>query len=205
MRKIWQYIKENKLYIAVMLIGSLAFILQMKEVVLYADDFSLGIISKGGLKEIFEHFGHSYMNWGGGLTPLNATLFLLFDIGVWKIFQCAIVIIMVLLITKMITQESKKNKALVASIIWLCLYMINIWVSREVLYWLDGALAYQLTAFEVLLYFYYLYTRIHLKVSKKYDKIALPIIAFFARLDFSTSWIDCHFVTNYINGLAKNY
>ena len=180
MRRIGQYLKENKLYIAVMLIGSLAFIWQMKQVVLYADDYSLGIISKGGLKEIFEHFGHSYRNWGGGLTPLNATLFLLFDLKVWKVFQCAIVILIVVLVTKMITQESKKNKAFVASIIWLCLFMLNIWVSREVLYWLDGALAYQLTAFEVLLYFYYLYTRIHLKISKKYDKIVLPVIAFLA-------------------------
>lgn len=205
MRKIWQYIKENKLYIAVMLIGSLAFIWQMKEVVLYADDFSLGIISKGGLKEIFEHFGHSYMNWGGGLIPLYATIFLLFKIEVWKVFQCIIVIIMVILATRMITQESKKNKALVAGIIWLCLYILNIWVSREVLYWLDGGLAYQFTTFQIFIYFYYLYTRIHLKISKKYDKIVLPIIAFFARLDFSTGWIDCDFGTNYTNCLAKIY
>lgn len=178
--KIWQYIKENKLYIAVMIIGSFAFLFQMKQVVLYADDFALGIISQDGMKAIWEYFKNNYMNWGGGLTCLIATTFLLFKIGVWKIFQSAIVIITVILITKMVTHERKKNKALVASIIWLCIYILNIWISREVLYWLDGGLAYEFTAFQIFVYFYYLYTRMHLKIHKKYDKILLPVVAFFA-------------------------
>ena len=180
MEKIWKYIKDNKWYLIVMIIGSIAFMFQMKEVVLYADDFSLGIISQGGFGNIIEYFKNNYMNWGGGLTCLFATTFLMFRIGVWKVFQCIIVIATVILATRMITYTSKKNKALVAAIIWLCLYILNIWISREVLYWLDGALAYELTAFQIFVYFYYLYTRIHLKISKKYDKILLPIIAFLA-------------------------
>ena len=179
-KKVWQYIKENKFYLLVMLIGSVAFIMQMKEVILYADDFALGIISKGGLKEIWNYFRSNYMNWGGGLTCLWATTFLLFRIGVWKIFQCILIIVTVILATKMITYEGKRNKALVATFIWLCLYVLTIFISREVLYWLDGGLAYELTAFQIFLYFYYLYTRIHLKINKKYDKILLPIVAFFA-------------------------
>lgn len=180
MKKILDYVKNNKLYLLVMLIGAIAFILQMKEVVLYADDFSLGLISKGGFTKIFEYFCNNYINWGGGLTCLIATTFLMYKIVFWKIFQSAIVIITVILATRMITYGNKKNKALVAGIIWLCLNILNIWVSRETLFWLDGGLAYEFTAFQIFLYFYYLYTRIHLKISKKYDKILLPIVAFFA-------------------------
>lgn len=181
LKKIKAYIKENKWYILVMLIGSIAFIMQMKEVVLYADDFSLGIVSKGGLKEIFSYFQNNYMNWGGGLTCIWATIFLMFRIGVWKIFQCAIIIATVIMATKMITYgKDKKYKPWVAGIIWLCLYVLTIWISREVLYWLDGALAYEFTAFQIFLYFYYLYTRMCLNIKKSYDKILLPIVAFFA-------------------------
>lgn len=115
-----------------------------------------------------------------GLTVLWATTFLMFRAGAWKIFQSLIVILTVILATRMITYNNKKNKALVASIIWICLYMMTIWISREVLYWLDGGLAYEFTAFQIFVYFYYLYTRLILKINKKYDKILLPIIAFFA-------------------------
>ena len=179
-QKMWKYLKENKFYFLVMLIASIAFIIQMKEVVLYADDFALGIISQGGIKNIWNHFTNNYMTWGGGLTCLWATILLMFRIGVWKIFQCVLVILMIVLATKMITHKDKQNKALVAGFIWLCLYVLTISISREVFYWLDGALAYELTTFQIFLYFYYLYTRLYLEINKKYDKILLPIIAFFA-------------------------
>lgn len=70
LNKIWQYIKENKLYLLVMLIGSIAFLLQMKQVVLYADDFSLGITSKGGFSAIFKYLKNNYLNWGGRINCL---------------------------------------------------------------------------------------------------------------------------------------
>ena len=180
LKQIYQYIKNNKLYITVMIIGSIMFIIHMNEVVLYADDFGLGVISKGGISEIFKYFTNNYMSWGGGLTCLIASMFLMFDISIWKIFQCAIVILTVILATRMITYKDKKHKALVSTIIWTCLYILNIVISREVLYWLDGGLAYEFTAFQIFLYFYYLYTRMILKINKKYDKILLPIVAFFA-------------------------
>ena len=66
--KIWQYVKNNKLYLLVMLIGSIAFLLQMNEVVLYADDFSLGIVSKGGFSNIFKYFKTNYLTWGGRIN-----------------------------------------------------------------------------------------------------------------------------------------
>ena len=180
LKQIYQYIKNNKLYITVMIIGSIMFIIHMNGVVLYADDFGLGVTSKGGISEIFKYFTNNYMNWGGGLTCLIASMFLMFDISIWKIFQCAIVILTVILATRMITYKDKKHKALVSTIIWTCLYILNIVISREVLYWLDGGLAYEFTAFQIFLYFYYLYTRMILKINKKYDKILLSIVAFFA-------------------------
>lgn len=65
MKKIIDYIKNNKFYVLVMLIGSLCFILQMKYVILYGDDFSLGIISKNGIGAAFDYFKQNYVNWGG--------------------------------------------------------------------------------------------------------------------------------------------
>ena len=180
MQEIVKYIKENKWYLIVMLIGTAIFILQMKEVVLYADDFHLMIVSKGGIKAIIDYFKMNYMNWAGGLTCIFATIFLMFDITVWKIFHCILVIGTIGLSTKMICKERGKNKALVSGVMWLCLFSLNILVSREVLYWLDGGLAYMLTAFQIFIYFYYLYTRLILNINKKYDKFLLPIIAFFA-------------------------
>ena len=179
-KKIWKYIKSNKIYLAIMFIGTFLLAMQMKEVVLYADDFSLGIISQGGLKSIITYFKNNYMNWGGGLTCLIATTFLMFRIGVWKVFHCILIVTTVVLATRMITYNNKRNKALVASIIWLCIFILSIYVSREVMYWLDGALAYEFTAFQIFIYFYYLYTRMNLKINKKYDKILLPVVAFFA-------------------------
>ncbi len=175
-----EYIKHNKLYIFVMLLGILAFAIQMKMVVLYADDFSLGIISKGGMKAAFNHFKEHYMTWGGGITAFVAVVFLMFKPIVWKICHCIVIFLMVSLSVKMITYKKNYSKPLIASIIWLCLYIVNIWISRETLYWLDGALAYTFSTFQLFIYFYYLYTRINLKIEKKYDIILFPILAFFA-------------------------
>lgn len=179
-KKISNYIKNNKLYVGIMIIGTLLFALQMKVVVLYADDFSLGIISKGGMVAAFNHLGEHYMKWGGGLTAFIAVIFLMFKPVVWKIFNCILIVLTVILSVKMITYHKKINKGIVAAIIWLCIYSVTIWISREALYWLDGALAYAFSAFQVFIYFYYLYTRMILKIEKKYDKMLLPIIAFFA-------------------------
>jgi hypothetical protein len=58
------YIKNNKLYIMIMLIGILAFAFQLKYVVLYADDFSSKIHNVSNwLAEIFQRCKTYYMNW----------------------------------------------------------------------------------------------------------------------------------------------
>ena len=180
MKNLVKIIKENKLYIISICIAILLLIIQMKQVVLYADDFSLGIISSKGIKECFSYFFNNYLNWGGGLTCLIATIFLMFRIGIWKIFVITIIISFFMLTIKMINKKSDKEKTLLFILGISCFFSLNIWIGREVIYWLDGSLAYLLTAFQLFLYFYYCYTRISLKKKKKYDNVLYPLIAFFA-------------------------
>lgn len=181
LEKVWNYIKENKFYVAVMIVGTAMFIAQMNFVVLYADDLFLGNIAKSGIMGAIEHLAFNYMNWGGGPTPFIAIIFLFFDISVWKIFNCIMIVISIILIVKMITYNVKINKGIIASVLWLCIYALNIYISAETLYWLDGNLAYVLTAFQMFIYFYYLYSRLIMKsTAKKYDYVLLPLVAFFA-------------------------
>lgn len=78
--KIKDYVKNNKLYVIIMIIGSLALMIQMKYVVLYSDDFLLGTISHQGVKSAVEHLINNYLTWGGGPTPFIAIIFLMFRI-----------------------------------------------------------------------------------------------------------------------------
>ena len=180
--KVFNYIKENKWFLLVMLIGTAIFTVQTALVVLYADDLSLGIISKGdGFLGAFSHMKYNYMEWGGGPTPMFAIMFLCANNIVWKIFSIVILTISVYCITDMITFKNKKNRWWVAIIVWACIFILDIAVSRETLYWLDGHLAYVFTTFNLLIYFYYLFKKLVEKSKlKKYDYVLLPIFAFFA-------------------------
>ena len=149
-----KYIQENKLYIVTMVIGTILFMFQMKFVVLYADDLVLGIISKQGLGAAFKYLIVNYLNWGGGSTPFIAIIFLMFPMGVWKIFNCAMIVLIIILTVKMITYNKNINKAIIAICMWILMYILNIYISAETLYWLDGNLAYVLTTFQLFLYFY---------------------------------------------------
>ena len=177
-----KYIKNNKLYIAIMIIGIISYVIQMKYVVLYADDLSLGVIAKkGGLFGAFSHLKENYMNWGGGPTPFIAIIFMLFPIKVWKVFSCILIFITIVLSVKMITYKNNFNKGIIAAIIWSCIYILNIYISRETLYWMDGSLAYVLTAVQFLIYFYYMYSKIIMKNKiRKIDYVLLPVLAFFS-------------------------
>lgn len=180
--KLWEYIKNNKFYITVMVLGTIALLLQMKYVVFYSDDVCLGVIAKQeGWLGAIEHLKSNYMNWGGGPTPFIAIIFLMYRISVWKIFNIAMIIIIVVLSVKMITYNNKTNKGIIATCIWCLIFVLNINISRQTIYWLDGNMAYVLTTFQMFIYFYYLYSRIIMKtVPRKYDYVILPIFAFFA-------------------------
>ena len=167
LNNIKHYIKNNKLYVITMFLGTMLLMLQMKFVVLYADDLSLGIISKQGLGAAFKHLIENYMNWGGGPTPFIAIIFLMFRIGVWKIFNCIMIVTTIILTVRMITYNRNINKGIIAICMWTLIYVLNIYISAETLYWLDGNLAYVLTAFQMIVYFYYLYSRIIIKTQEK--------------------------------------
>jgi len=165
-----------------MIIGIIAFCIQSKFIVLYADDLALGIeAKKGGLIYAFKYLCSNYMKWGGGPTPFIAIIFMKLGLNAWKIFNCLIILVMVILSVKLVTYNSKINRAIVALFIWCFIYILNIWISRETLYWLDGNLAYVLTTFQLLLYCYYIHLRfIRNTEIKKYDYVLLPIVAFFS-------------------------
>ncbi len=180
--KIKNYIKENKLYIAVMFLGIIAFALQMRYVVYYADDFGEMFVTKGkGIGAAFSKYAEYYMTWGGGLNVLIIYIFLMFDISVWKIFNCFMIFVIVALAVRMISYKTKINKAMLALVFWISLYALNILISREVIYWVSGNLSYILPIFQTIIYFYYLYSRLIMKTSpKKYDYILLPLSAIWA-------------------------
>ncbi|MBO5479003.1 MAG: hypothetical protein J6A04_04820 [Clostridia bacterium] len=179
--KILEYIKQNKLYVAVMIIGCAMFMIQMSHVVLYADDLFLGNIAKEGMEGAIKHLAFNYMNWGGGPTPLIVILLFFVPLNVWKILNCLMIAITIILAVRMISSKFKINKGIIAIILWTCAYALNIYISSQTLYWLDGNIAYVLTAFQLFIYFYYLYSRLIMKTkNKKYDYILLPIVAFFA-------------------------
>lgn len=180
MTKLVNHVKNNKGFFIVMIIGIIAYLIQLKYVVLYADDMVLGNVAKsGGLKGAFGYMRENYMTWGGGPTPFIAIVFLLVNFNVWKICSCIILALMVTMATKMIVYNNNTSKGLVAGIIWAFIFMLNIWISRETLYWFDGYLAYVLTTFQLLVYFYYSYAIVIMKKKiKKKDYILLPIVAF---------------------------
>lgn len=91
------------------------------------------------------------------------------------------IIISIILAIRMTTYKKNINKGILAICMWGLVYILDIHIANETLYWLDGNLAYVLTTFQMFIYFYYIYSRMIMKTeSKKYDYAILPIFAFFA-------------------------
>lgn len=174
------YICKNWLFLLIMTICSIALFVQMNEVVLYADDYALGMYSSGGLESAWDYFTEHYMTWGGGYTSLIVIILLMFPSIIWKLFLTSLLMAFVGLSVKMLCKNHPTQKWLVASILWSCIFMLSIWISREVIYWLDGSVAYLFSMFQVFIFFYYLYTRLFQGITKKYDYVLLPLVAFFA-------------------------
>lgn len=181
-KKMKKYIKDNKWYVLSMLIGLIAYAIQIKFVTLYADDLQLGVIAKNeGVIGAFKHLRENYLNWGGGPTPFIAIVFLMFDMKIWKLFNCVIMFLIVRMSVKIINGKSKIDKGILSTIIWSLIFTLNIETARETIYWLDGHLAYVFTFFQLLLYLYYMYVKFVRKEEiKKIDYLLLPMIAFFS-------------------------
>lgn len=171
---------KNWPFLSIMLIGIIALAIQMLQVVMYADDYSVGIYSTQSISDIANYWVNHYLGWGGGYTAVLVIALIAMGPLVWKTAFIAMVAVFVALTTKMICHKSENKKWIVASILWLLVFTLSIWVSREVLYWLDGGMAYLFSMFQVFILFYFLFTRMVQGVNKKYDKIFIPIIAFFA-------------------------
>ena len=82
----------------------------MNQVVLYADDFSLGIYAKPDAQiNIFQYFIEHYTTWGGGYTGILVILILKLGFNVWKILNTLLIALMIGLGTKMITYKSDND------------------------------------------------------------------------------------------------
>ena len=182
MKKIKNFFSNNKVFILIMSLGFILLLIQMNQVVLYADDFSLGIYSKtSSFQDILDYQVNHYKSWGGGYTGFIVILILKLGINFWKIINTILIFLIVLLATKMITYKSNKNRNIIATLLWLSVFFLGIYTSRECIYWLDGSLAYVLSTFELFIFIYAIYSKLIMKTKiKKFDYILLPFFGLFS-------------------------
>lgn len=202
MEKIKKVVSENKLFIAIMVIGYVLLLIQMNKVVLYADDFSLGYYLKPYAdKNVLEYFIEHYTEWGGGYTGLLVILFFKVGISVWKIINTLLIAIMVGLGSKMVTykSENKNSRSIVAAIMWFGIFFLGIYTAKETIYWLDGSVAYILSTFEMFIFIYAIYSKLIMKTEiKKYDYVLLPILGLFSGWSSAQTGIMSLFITGLI-------
>lgn len=181
MKKIMEYIKNNKIFVIILLIGLILLGIQLNQVIMYADDYTLGIFSnKDGFKGAWDYFVYNYFHWGGGWTGLIVISILTIGFKSWLVIELLLMLAIILITIKFIHLKDGKYKELILLLVWLLYFIINIHTSRETIYWLDGSMAYVFTTFQVILYTYLIYTRMHYpNMRKKYDYIIFPLSAFF--------------------------
>ena len=181
MKNIIEYIKNNKLYCLILFVGLVLLGIQINQVIMYADDYTLGIHSNSsGFKGAIDYFVYNYLHWGGGFTGLIVICILTIGFKLWLFVEILLMLSIVLITIKFIHLKDGKYKELVALLIWIFYFLISISVSRETILWLDGSIAYVLTSLQVLFYTYLIYTRMHYpKMRKKYDYVLFPLAAFF--------------------------
>ena len=182
MEKVINYIKSNKLYLSIMIIGLLALMLQMNYVINYADDFGFIVkVRDTGISGAIKEYCRYYMSWGGGVNVLIIAITLVFNISVWKVINSIIIAIIIALTVRMITYRNESNKSIVAIIMWISIFSLSIGVSREVIYWVCGSFSYMLPIFLMYVYFYYMFSKVIMKKEiRKFDYILLPISAVLA-------------------------
>lgn len=152
----------------------------MHEVVLYADDYALGIYSSGGIGAAWDYAVDHYLTWGGGYTAFIVIILIMFPPILWKLFLTLLLVAFVGLTVKMVCKNHPTRKWLIAILLWSLIFVLSIWISREVIYWLDGSVAYLFSMFQVFIFFYFMYTRLIQGITKKYDYCIIPLLAFFA-------------------------
>ena len=175
-------IKENPLYTLIFLFGMILLSYQIFQVVMYADDYSLGcyIIGKNGFQAAIDYFIYNYQHWGGGFTGLIVISILTIGFWLWRYIEIFMMFSLVLLTVKFVHIESQEKKEWTLFLTFVFYFLLNVCVSRETIYWLDGSMAYVLSTLQVMLFSYLFYTRVNYKkMRKKYDVVLLPLTAFF--------------------------
>lgn len=181
MKKIVNYIKANKIFCFIMVIGFILLLFQMKNVVMYADDFALKVISNKGWENIFKNQINHYFNWGGGFTPILVTSLLRFGLWSWKLLITLLITLIISLSIKLAQLKTDKQKSIMAILLWDFVFFVSILVTRETIYWLDGSMAYVFTTFQVFLYISVLVYKIFYNNKlKRIEYFLIPMIAFLA-------------------------
>ena len=183
--KLKHYVEEHKLYIGVMFVFTLFLSILVSQVVLYADDFALHQKALTyNFDVVLNEFSHVYMHWGGGPTPGFAIMVLMVGLWFWKIAHVLMIVFSIHMVLNMIFSKEKNCdalRALVATFMWCLVFLMNLSVARETLYWFDGAMAYVLPVFLAILYIYFCYQYI---ISHKtyhwWNYIGMAILGFFA-------------------------
>ena len=182
MKKVFlKYLKDNRLYIIVMVVCFLALLAQMLQVVYQADDYSVGILSGSSINVLMENAVDHYLHWGGGYTPTIVISLMSLPSIVWRLVITGMVALIVAMASRMITKgQAGKKRWLVALVMWLLFFGASVHLTRETIYWLDGSMAYLFSALQAFLVFYFLYTRMYMGDKRKYDLVLIPFLCFFA-------------------------
>ena len=181
MKSIKNFLINNWITLCIMIIGFIILFIQMNNVVMYADDFTIGIDAKSEATNLFETFVFHYRSWGGGYTYCLVIILQRLGFNIWKVINTCMIALMVFLCTKMITYKKPEYKNIVLIVLWTFIFLLGINVSRESIYWLDGSTAYVLCTFLMLMFIYIIYSKLIMKERiRKIDYILLPLSGFFA-------------------------
>lgn len=134
-------IREN--YHWILLIMFILFMFWLHQYIYLAgDDFIYGIYAKDGISTfINNHINHYRVVNGRAIVHFMVTIFLLFDIHLWRIVNPILIGILIVLISK-ITSNTKEEfkRGVILGIILISIISIDI--SRETIFWLDGSFNY---------------------------------------------------------------
>lgn len=142
MNKIFK-ITINKKYSLIFLSVFILLMLYIhKFIYLGGDDFIYGSYVKGDITEFFNnHIYHYMFKNGRAIVHFIVTLFLIFDVYLWRIINPLTICCLIILISKLTNSDKEKyKKAITLSIMLVSFISINI--SREAIYWLDGSFNY---------------------------------------------------------------
>ena len=131
-------------------------------VYMFGDDYFYVTFSQGTASEFWEHhLRHYTLDNGRAFVHFLASIFLSVDLIWWKIFNSLVLSG----ITYFGSKIASKDTFISGFIFFFGICAIDIYISRQSIYWLTGSFNYVFPIFLLLVYWYYL---LKLKESKKY-------------------------------------